>query len=103
MVLIRKIRAVWVPFNVSSVDERITNVANDIPRFLHPEECKDFIQLNAVRLGRRKIQFQERFEPEFRDEFSKGVGRDSIPPWYYGPPHDPETTPVNRRSLRDYD
>jgi hypothetical protein len=100
MPLVRQIRSVWVPFWVNSHNEEITNVADNVPRFLHPEECKDFIQLNAYRL-KRKIQFQERFEDEFKQEFARGVGR--LSRWRYGPVYGPETIPEERRSLRDYD
>ena len=98
--LVHQIRSVWVPFWVNPHNEEIANVANEVPRFLHPEECKDFIQLNQRRLSRRKIQFQERFEDEFKHEFARGVGRDRK--WKYGPVYGPEV-PLDRRSLRDYD
>lgn len=101
MALVRQIRSVWVPFWVNAHNEEIARVANDVPRFLHPEECKDFIQLNKNRL-RGKIQFQERFEDEFKHEFARGVGRE-LNHWRFGPTYDPETIPAERRSLRDYD
>lgn len=100
MPLIRKIRSVWVPFYVNDTDERIVNVAADLPRFLHPDECKDFLQLNRDTLN-RKVQYQERFEPAFKDEYARGVGR--LLHWKYGPSYDPESVVVNRRSIRDYD
>lgn len=101
MTLIVNIRSVWVPFRIRGHNEEIENVCNDIPRFLHPEECKDFMQLNKDRLN-FKLQFQERFEEEFKQEYARGVGMEASPPWQFGPAYGPEV-PMKRRSLRDYD
>lgn len=89
MPLVRDINAVWVPFEVDRATpeqggfEGSGNVCADIPRFLDPQECKDFIQLNAHKLHNRLIQFREQFETEYKQEWAKGVGRK--PGWKYGP------------------
>ena len=88
MPLVRDIKSVWVPFEVKNPADGGTdetgNVCSDIPRFLHPQECKDFIQLNARRIGRRLIQFREHTEEKFKQEYATGIGREGR--WRYGPP-----------------
>lgn len=104
MPLIRKIESVWVPFNITRLESgnEIGNIAGDIPRFCHPEECKDFLQLNRAFLKGRLIQFREHFEEQYKQEYAKGVGREAKYGWRYGPSYDRSTLPRNRRSLRDY-
>lgn len=104
MSLVRQILSVWVPFNITRLEsgDEIGGIAGDIPRFCHPEECKDFLQLNKTRLKGRLIQFREHFEDQYKQEYAKGVGREAKNGWRYGPSYDPNSVPQKRRSLRDY-
>lgn len=104
MTLIRNLESVWVPFNITRLEsgDEIGDIAGDIPRFCHPEECKDFLQLNQARLKGRLIQFREHFEERYKQEYAKGYGRDTKYGWEYGPSYDPSGVPKVRRSLRDY-
>lgn len=85
MTLVRKIESVWVPFEMRTPSDgsqdSTGNLCSDIPRFLHPQECKDFIQFNNRRLGRRLIQFREHTEEWAKQEYAKGVGREAHRGW----------------------
>lgn len=89
MTLVKKIESVWVPFEVfhpaDGGQDGTGNICSDIPRFLSPEECKDFIQLNSIRLSRRLIQFREYTDEVYKQEYAKGVGREANRGWRYGP------------------
>jgi hypothetical protein len=95
--LIRSIRSVWVPYEMEHPADAVGEICYDIPRFLHPDECKDFLQLNQKKFRRRLIQFREHHEKDFKQQFMLGVGRNAG--WLYGPLRDPETA---RHGDRDY-
>jgi hypothetical protein len=98
--LIRELRSVWVPYEMEHPSDTAGDICYDLPRFLHPEECKDFLLLNQRKLRRRLIQFREHHEIDFKQEYLLGVGHNVG--WRYGPHHDPEDLPEERHSDRDY-
>jgi hypothetical protein len=96
--LIRQLRSVWVPYEVLHEADPRGKLCNDIPRFCHPEECKDFIQFNGSKLRKRLIQFREHYEEEFKKQYAMGVGRTIK--WRYGPSYAGITH--DRHGDRDY-
>ncbi|MGC8520190.1 MAG: hypothetical protein ACP5P4_16995 [Steroidobacteraceae bacterium] len=62
--------SIFVPFEW---DGNNWNVVSDIPRFTQASECIKYINRHPE-LARRHIDWQERQEKEFIDEYIRGVG-----------------------------
>ncbi len=67
---LEKVESVFVPFEW---DGNNWNVVGNLPRFTQPSECVRYIHQHPE-LARRHIDWQERHEKEFIDEYIRGVG-----------------------------
>lgn len=63
--------AVFVPFEWDGNDWQ---VVNNIPRFTEAQDCVQYITSHPE-LSNRHIDWHERTEKEFIDEYIKGVGK----------------------------
>lgn len=65
-------KSVWVPFELQPDGSQ--KKCDDLPRFVESREALRYLQQHGHRLRKRKLNWEERTENEYIDEYIAGVG-----------------------------